>query len=112
MRLSRYCRISTAIVLQVMSNGTTSFRIFKGLQKPLEFMGLKGRYVWIGLGAVVATIIAFIIIFIAAGFLPALITGLGIPVAVIIWIRQRSKRGLHSKRSDKGVYIVTQLISW
>lgn len=91
---------------------TLSFRIFKGLQKPLEFMGLKGRYVWIGLIAVVVTIMSFIITFIVAGFLPALIVGLGILAAVFVWIRTKSKRGLHSKLSAKGVYVVTKLISW
>lgn len=95
-----------------MSVETTRFKIFKGLQKPLEFMGLKGRYVWVGLIAVVVTIMAFIITFIAAGFLPALIVGLGILSAVFVWIHTRSKRGLHSKQSAKGVYVVTKLISW
>ena len=36
---------------------TNSYKVFKGLQKPLEFMGLKGRYVWVGLGAAIATIL-------------------------------------------------------
>lgn len=75
-------------------------------------MGLKGRYVWIGLIAVVVTIMSFIITFIVAGFLPALIVGLGILAAVFVWIRTKSKRGLHSKLSAKGVYVVTELISW
>lgn len=95
-----------------MSVETNGVKIFKGLQKPLEFMGLKGRYVWVGLGAVIVTMLTFVITFIAAGFLPAFIAGFGIIVTVLVWICIRSKRGLHSKKSDKGVYVVTKLISW
>lgn len=89
-----------------------SYKIFKGLQKPLEFMGLKGRYVWFGFGAWIVTFVGFIVTYIISGFLPACGVLLGLPVSTLLWIRKKSKRGLHSKRTDTGVFIVNNIISY
>lgn len=89
-----------------------SYKIFKGLQRPLEFMGLRGRYVWVGFGAGCATIIGFIVFFIAFGFVPALGVLIGIQVTTLLWIKKKSKRGLHTKHVDKGVFIVDNIIEY
>ena len=75
-------------------------------------MGLKGRYVWIGLGAAIATILIFIILFVAVNFLTAFVALIAFPLSVFLWIRKKSKRGLQSKHKDEGVFIVAKLTSW
>ena len=82
-----------------------SYPMFKGLQKPLEFMGIQGRYITWAACAVGAAILGFIIVYIIIGFVAALIvlvvslcTG-----AALILIKQ--KKGLHSKKEDHGVFI-------
>ncbi|MBF1379800.1 MAG: DUF4133 domain-containing protein, partial [Porphyromonas sp.] len=43
--------------------------VYRGIQKPLEFMGLRGRYVYIGAGIAVVAILLFIVGFILVGLL-------------------------------------------
>lgn len=86
-------------------------KVFKGLQKPLEFMGLKGRYVWVGLGGALLSIILFIILFISINFFSALLALIATPSLIALWIHRNMKRGLHSKKKDTGVYIVMSVIS-
>lgn len=92
-----------------MSN-TQTYKVFKGLQKPLEFIGLKGRYVWYALGGGVGSIILGIILLITVNFTVALIVIISLPSALALWISKSMKRGLHAKKSDEGVYIVTSVI--
>jgi len=58
------------------------YPVFKGLQKPLEFMGLKGRYIYWAAGA----------------------------VGGMIFIKQH--KGLHSKKSPKGIFIYARSKSY
>lgn len=87
------------------------YPIFKGLQKPLEFMGIRGRFLTFAALAIGMAFIGFIIFSIAlgklAGFIAMIILAL-IGLA-IIYIRQRN--GLHSKRRDHGIYIVHHLFN-
>jgi hypothetical protein len=83
----------------------TEYPVFKGLQKPLEFMGLQGRYIYWAAGAVGSAILGFILAYCLLGFVAGLIVlvaSLGGGAALVL-IKQ--KRGLHSKKSDKGVFI-------
>lgn len=81
------------------------YPVFKGLQKPLEFMGLQGRYIYWAAGAVGGAIVGFIVTYLLIGFIAGLVilvvvAGVG---AALIFIKQ--KRGLHSKKIDKGVFV-------
>lgn len=50
-----------------------SYPIFKGLQKPLEFMGIQGRYITWAACAVGGAILGFIIVYCILGFVAGLI---------------------------------------
>ena len=43
------------------------FPIFKGLQKPLEFMGMQGRYIYWAAGAIGGAIVGFILAYCLVG---------------------------------------------
>ena len=43
------------------------FPIFKGLQKPLEFMGVQGRYIYWAAGAIGGAIVGFILAYCLLG---------------------------------------------
>jgi hypothetical protein len=86
-------------------NEYESYPMFKGLQKPLEFMGIQGRYItWAACavgGAILGFIIAYCILGIVAGLIVlavSLCTGAG-----LIFFKQ--KKGLHTKKEDHGVFI-------
>ena len=51
----------------------TEYPMFKGLQRPLEFMGLQGRYItWAAITAAVG-ILGFMIVYAIAGFIVGLV---------------------------------------
>lgn len=79
--------------------------VFKGLQKPLEFMGLKGRYITWAAIAVGIAFAGFIIGFCVSGMLTGIIM-LAIALAAgagFVFFRQT--KGLHTKKADKGVFV-------
>ena len=79
--------------------------MFKGLQRPLEFMGIQGRYIYWAAGAIGGAIVGFIVVYCLSGFLAGLIVlvvTLGSGAALIL-LKQR--KGLHSKKNDKGVFV-------
>lgn len=79
--------------------------MFKGLQRPLEFMGLQGRYItWAALTATVG-ILGFMAVYALAGFVLALIfAAVSISVGIgLIMMKQR--KGLYTKKTDKGIFI-------
>lgn len=79
--------------------------MFKGLQRPLEFMGIQGRYICWAAGAIGGAIVGFIVAYCLSGFLAGLIVlvvALGCGAALIL-LKQR--KGLHCKKNDKGVFV-------
>lgn len=88
-----------------MTDKHIDYPLFKGLQRPLEFMGIQGRYIYWAAGAVGGAILGFILGYCFLGFvtgLIALVAILGVGVA-LVFIKQQ--KGLHTKKSDKGVFI-------
>ena len=82
-----------------------SYPMFKGLQKPLEFMGIQGRYITWAAIAVGGAILGFIVVYCILGFLAALMV-LAVSLlagAALIFFKQR--KGLHTKKEDRGVFI-------
>lgn len=81
------------------------YPLFKGLQRPLEFMGIQGRYIYWAAATIGIAIVGFIVAYCLAGFVSALIV---LAVAItsgvgLILFKQR--KGLHSKRQKRGVFI-------
>ncbi len=81
------------------------YPVFKGLQKPLEFMGLQGRYIYWAAGTVGGGLLVFLVGFITIGFVVAIIAA-GIIFGVggaLIFIKQT--KGLHTKKAPKGIFV-------
>jgi hypothetical protein len=85
------------------------FPFFKGLQKPLEFMGIQGRYIYWAAGAVGGAILGFILGYCGMGFLCGMLLALASLAAGALLIALRQRQGLHTKKSDEGVFIYAQL---
>ncbi|MDY3936642.1 MAG: DUF4133 domain-containing protein [Prevotella sp.] len=86
-------------------NDYPEFPVFKGLQKPLEFFGLRGRYiVWAAI-SIGGGLLSFLIGYAVFGFIIALIllTAFLAVGGVSIFVKQH--KGLHSKKAPKGIYI-------
>ena len=82
-----------------------SYPMFKGLQRPLEFMGVQGRYIYWAAGTAGGGVLGFILGYCIIGFLVGLAALVAILAvgASLIFIKQR--QGLHTKKTDKGIFI-------
>lgn len=81
------------------------YPIFKGLQKPLEFMGLQGRYIYWAAGTAGGSLLGLMIVYALVGFLLGLAFAVVVLSAGISTILVKQRKGLHSKKEDKGVFI-------
>ncbi len=81
------------------------YPVFKGLQRPLECMGLRGRYItWAAITAGCA-ILSFIIAYSLLGFVVGLISLTVICAVGIALIILKQMKGLHTKHEFQGILI-------
>lgn len=81
------------------------YPLFKGLQRPLEFFGLQGRYIYWAAGTAGSAVVGFILGYILLGFvagLVLLVLSLAVGAALIMF---KQRKGLHTKREEHGVLI-------
>ena len=81
------------------------YPLFKGLQRPLEFMGIQGRYIYWAPATIGIAIVGFIIAYCMAGFVLALIVLSVTVTSGVGLILFKQRKGLHSKRQERGVFI-------
>ena len=81
------------------------YPLFRGLQRPLEFMGLQGRYIWWAAGAVGGAILGFIIAYCVAGFVAGLVVLAAFAATGAALVMFKQRRGLHTKKVDRGVFV-------
>lgn len=91
--------------MDVQQEQYVDYPVFKGLQRPLEFLGFQGRYIYWAAATIGGAILGFIIFYIVFGFIVALVvaTVLLAVGGVLTFVKQR--KGLHSKSEEKGVFI-------
>lgn len=87
----------------------TEYPMFKGLQRPLEFMGLQGRYItWAAITAAVG-ILGFMIVYAIAGFIVGLVFAVVALSTGMTFIMVKQRRGLHTKKTDKGIFVYANI---
>lgn len=94
-----------------MQSTFVGFPVFKGLQRPLEFMGIRGRFLTIAAATIGVSFLGFLIFSVAVNKLVGFIAMM-VMVAVgliTIYIRQRS--GLHAKHKSKEIHIYHSLFA-
>ena len=81
------------------------YPLFKGLQRPLEFMGIQGRYIYWAAGVAGGAIVGFIIAYCLVGFVAGLVVLVAVVSTGIALIMLKQRKGLHTKKDGRGVYI-------
>lgn len=81
------------------------YPVFKGLQKPLEFMGIRGRFLMLAAAAIGVSFVGFIVFSIFLGKLAGFIAMLIMAAVGIATIFIKQRGGLHNKRRDNGIFI-------
>lgn len=84
---------------------TNVYPIYKGIQKPLEFMGIRGRFLGVAAATVGCSFIGFIVFSIILGKLAGFIAMVIMIAAGLAAIYIKQKEGLHNKRRDRGIFI-------
>jgi hypothetical protein len=85
------------------------YPVFKGLQKPLEFMGIRGRFLTLAAVAIGVSFLGFILFSIILGKLAGFIAMIALAVTGLAAIYLKQKTGLHNKKRDKGYFIYNNL---
>lgn len=84
------------------------YPVFKGLQKPLEFMGIRGRFLTLA-AAIGVSFVGFIGFSIALGKVAGFIAMMVMALVGLITIYIKQRGGLHNKKRARGIYIYRSL---
>ena len=94
-----------------MQGNYNGYPVFKGLQRPLEFMGIRGRFLSYAAGAIGLSFIGFIVFSILIGKLAGFIAMIVLAIAGLITIYVKQRSGLHAKRHDKACTIIKATVN-
>ena len=86
-------------------NGQDGFPVFKGLQKPLEFMGIRGRFLTLAAVAIGVSFVGFIAFSVVLGKLAGFVAMLVMAAAGLATTFVKQRGGLHNKKRAKGIYV-------
>ena len=73
------------------------YPVFKGLQKPLEFMGIRGRFLTLAAAAIGVSFVGFIGFSIALGKVAGFIAMMVMALVGLITIYIKQRGGLHKR---------------
>lgn len=85
------------------------YPVFKGLQKPLEFMGIRGRFLTYAAGAIGISFMGYIVFSILLGKFAGFIAMIIMAAIGLASIYLKQKTGLHNKKKSRGVFIYNNL---
>lgn len=89
----------------IMDAANYCFPVFKGLQKPLEFMGLRGRFMVLAAAGVGVSFLGYCIGAFCFGQMAGIIACLVLAGASLGYIFIKQKQGLHSKKRGKDILV-------
>lgn len=86
------------------------YPVFKGLQKPLELMGIRGRFLMMAGVLAGGAFLALIILNICVSQVVGIIGGAVTLLAGYLVLKLKQKQGLHDKKRYNGVLVYHRLI--
>ena len=92
-----------------MTMNQEGYPVFKGLQKPLEFMGIRGRFLTLAAAAIGVSFVGFNGFSIALGKVAGFIAMMVMALVGLITIYIKQRGGLHNKKRASGIYIYRSL---
>jgi hypothetical protein len=82
------------------------FAVYKGLQKPLVFRGFRGKFIYWGLGSLLAGLVLGALTMSLVNMWLGAMVLVGSIVGGLLYIAGKQKKGLHSKTRSGGIYII------
>jgi len=86
-------------------NSPKTYPIYKGLQKPLSYKGLKGKFIAWGAAALVSGLLLGGISGALINMYLGSVVAVGSIAGLLFLIVRQQKKGLHSKARDQGIFI-------
>jgi hypothetical protein len=86
---------------------TRKYPVYKGLQKPLIFRGFKGKFIYWGLGFLLAGLVLGALCMSLISMWLGAIVLIGTITGGLIYTAGRQKGGLHTKNRDTRIFIVS-----
>ncbi len=84
-----------------------NFVIYKGLQRPIVFKMLKGKYIYWGVGSLIAGLgIGGVVAATVSSIVGVIVAGV-VAVPLFMYTLARQKKGLDSKTVNRGIFIVS-----
>jgi len=82
------------------------YAVYKGLQKPLIFKGFKGKYIYWGLGSLLAGLVLGALTMSLISMWLGAVTLVGTVTGGIFYTAGKQKGGLHSKTRNSNILIL------
>ncbi|AYD49039.1 MAG TPA: hypothetical protein VFQ86_09335 [Arachidicoccus soli] len=84
---------------------TEQYALYKGLQRPLVFKMFKGKFIYWAAAIIVGGVLIAGITTAVISSIIGLVVLFVITVPGLLWVVNKQKEGLHSKKMNKGVFI-------
>ena len=81
-------------------------KLYKGLQRPLVFKMFKGKYIYWGVGSLLAGIVVGVITASTVSQSLGIVLMLAISVPLMMYTLAKQKKGLYDKSKDVAVFII------
>ena len=81
------------------------FQVYKGLEMPLVYRGFKGKYIYWGVGALLAGLVIGALTMALVNMWLGLIVLIAGIAGGLVFIAGKQKKGLHIKARPTGVFI-------
>lgn len=90
--------------------GIGGFKVYKGLQRPLVFKNLKGKFIGWGATALITSFLLCVLVGNLVGVLFGMVTLIVSFVLSMSFILYKQRQGLHNRDAAAGYYIVRRII--
>ncbi len=89
-----------------MNTEVQSYKIYKGLQRPLIFKMFKGKYIYWALGSIVAGVIAGGAASIIINSVSGAVTMVMVAIPLLFYTIHKQKNGLFTKTREDCIYMI------
>jgi hypothetical protein len=96
----------------MISKEYTKYSVYKGLQRPITFKGLKGVFIYYGFGLAAFSLLVLFLVNLFQNFLTGALSMVLVLVAGIVSMAMyQRKYGLYRKNIAKGIYVINSVIN-
>lgn len=83
-----------------------TYKIYKGLQRPLVFKIFKGKYIYWALGSIVAGVVAGGAASMTISSIAGAVTMVLVAIPLLFFTISKQKEGLYTKTKEDCIYII------